>query len=256
MYIPMLPTVFVFIAFIGVATTSAGQVKYGVIEWDPTALIALWDSRAARFFGAFSFALAALGVNISANSISAANDLAALAPKYINIRRGQLIVAICAWAIVPWKILESATTFLNFMAAYCVFIAPIAAIIVMDFFVVQKRKYSLPDLYNPNGIYKYRYDVNWCSFVAFFVAIAPVMPGFINSVNGQIYVGSGVYPYKFAWLLGFFVASGVYIALSLIFKAHGTSIDQAILLESLEVATDVILISRSTDGDSKYGGKQ
>ncbi|KAJ5740995.1 hypothetical protein N7493_000867 [Penicillium malachiteum] len=243
LYIPMLPTVFVFIAFIGVATASAGQIKYGVTEWDPTALIALWDSRAARFFGGFSFALATLGVNISANSISAANDLAALAPKYIDIRRGQLIVAVCAWAIIPWKILESATTFLNFMQAYCIFIGPIAAIIVMDFFVVHKGKYSSPDLYNPDGIYKYRYDVNWRSFVAFFVAITPVMPGFINSINSQIDVGLGVYPYKFAWLLGFVGASGVYIALSLIFKAHGTFIDLPVLPQSREVTTDVIIIN-------------
>ncbi|KAF2816490.1 uncharacterized protein BDZ99DRAFT_137255 [Mytilinidion resinicola] len=42
----------------------------------------------------FSFALTALGVNISANSLSAANDLAALFPSYINIRRGQLLCAV------------------------------------------------------------------------------------------------------------------------------------------------------------------
>jgi NCS1 nucleoside transporter family len=123
-YVPVLPIFFTFISFIGIAATSAGGVRYGVLEWDPMALIAHWSSRACRFFAAFSFALAALGVNISANSLSAANDLTALFPKYINIRRGQIITAVLAWALVPWKILESAGSFLNFMSAYAVFLGP------------------------------------------------------------------------------------------------------------------------------------
>lgn len=46
--------------------------------------------------------------NVSANSISAANDLATLFPKYINIRRGQIITAILGgWAMAPFKILSS-----------------------------------------------------------------------------------------------------------------------------------------------------
>jgi NCS1 family nucleobase:cation symporter-1 len=124
LYVPMLPLIFTFIAFIGIAAASAGQAKYGTLEWDPMALIANWESRAARFFAAFSFALAALGVNISANSLSAANDLTALFPRYVNIRRGQLLCAILCWALVPWKILASAGNFLNFMAAYAVFLGP------------------------------------------------------------------------------------------------------------------------------------
>jgi hypothetical protein len=66
---------FTFIAFIGIASALSGGYHWGVVEWDPMALVAHWDSRAARFFAAFSFALAALGVNISANSLSAANGM-------------------------------------------------------------------------------------------------------------------------------------------------------------------------------------
>jgi hypothetical protein len=43
-----------------------------------------------------------LGINISANSISAANDLMSFCPKYINIRRGQLLAAVIgSWGFVP-----------------------------------------------------------------------------------------------------------------------------------------------------------
>lgn len=58
--------------------------------------------RAAAAFGAIGLIIVTLGINISANSISAANDLMAFAPRYINIRRGQILAAIIgSWAFVP-----------------------------------------------------------------------------------------------------------------------------------------------------------
>jgi len=227
-YVPMLPVFFTFIAFIGIASASAGQVHYGVLEWDPMALVGHWDSRAARFFAAFSFALASLGVNISANSLSAANDLMALMPRYINIRRGQLLTALLCWALVPWKILASAGTFLNFMSAYAIFLGPIAAIMLFDFWVIHKRRYDTLELYNPDGIYRYTYGVNWRAVVAFLVGVAPSLPGFVNGINHHIDVGSGIHPYQFGWLLGFVASALVYTALSLLLPARETFIARAV----------------------------
>jgi nucleobase:cation symporter-1, NCS1 family len=233
LYVPMLPIVFTFIAFIGIAASSAGQVKYGTLQWDPMALIAQWENRACRFFAAFSFALAALGVNISANSLSAANDLTALFPQYVNIRRGQLLCAIFCWALVPWKILESAGNFLNFMAAYAVFLGPIAAIMVWDYWLIHKRKYDTLALYQPHSIYRYTHGFNWRAIVAFLVGVAPNMPGFINSINTNIKVGVGVHPYQFGWLLGFVGTSIVYIALEKIFPPRETLIERAVLPDEI-----------------------
>lgn len=227
-YVPMLPLFFTFIAFIGIAASSAGDYHYGALEWDPMALVSHWDNRAARFFAAFSFALAALGVNISANSLSAANDLMALAPRFINIRRGQLICAVVCWALVPWKILKSAGSFLNFMAAYAIFLGPIAAIMLFDFWVVHKRKYDTLALYNPYGIYRYTYGVNWRAVVAFLSGVAPSLPGFINGINNNVDVGVGIHPYQFGWLLGFCGTALVYTVLSLVFPAKETFIAVAL----------------------------
>ena len=229
LYVPMLPIVFTFISFIGIAASSAGAVNYGTLEWDPMALISNWENRACRFFAAFAFALAALGVNISANSLSAANDLAALFPGYVNIRRGQLICAVLSWALVPWKILESAGSFLNFMSAYAIFLGPIAAIMVFDFWVIHHRKYDTLALYQPYGIYRYNYGINWRAIVAFLVGVAPSLPGFINSINPSIEVGVSVRPYEFGWLLGFAATSLVYLLLSHGFPAKETHLEHAVL---------------------------
>lgn len=229
----MLPLVFSFIAFVGIAASSAGQVKYGLAEipWDPNVLISHWESRACRFFAGFSFALASLGVNISANTLSAANDFAALAPRYINIRRGQLLCGLLIWALVPWKILESAGNFLNFMSAYAIFLGPIAAIMVFDFWVVKRAKYDVVALYQPdNPIYGYdHHGINWRAVIAFLCGVAPSLPGLINSVNSNINPGVGVYPYDIGWLIGFVGTSVVYLALSHFFPAKHSLLDRAVL---------------------------
>jgi nucleobase:cation symporter-1, NCS1 family len=123
----IIPTVFTLIGFVGIAVTSAGEVLYGATLWDPLTLIDHWDNRAASFFAAFSISLATLGTNISANSLSAANDMTVLFPRYINIRRGQVICAILGgWALCPWEILASAPGFLSFMSGYTVALGPFA----------------------------------------------------------------------------------------------------------------------------------
>lgn len=102
----IIPIVFTLCSFVGIAVTSAGITLYGQTLWDPLKLIDQWDNRAAAFFAAFAFVLTTLGTNVSANSLCAGNDMTALCPRWINIRRGQVICAILGgWALCPWEIL-------------------------------------------------------------------------------------------------------------------------------------------------------
>lgn len=252
LYVPMLPIVFTFIAFIGIACTSAGEAHYGSLDWNPATLIANWPNRSCQFFAGFAFSLAALGINISANSLSAANDLAALFPSYINIRRGQLICALIAWVMVPWKILATASGFLNFMSAYSVFLGPIASILVWDFWWVHKMKYDVIALYHPEGIYRYTYGINWRAITAFVVGVAPNLPGFINSINSSVTVGVGKRPYTFAWILGFVVTSLIYVVLSTVFPPTETMIPRAILPDEVyegEEGATVKIEGKAVDDD-------
>jgi len=117
----IIPVCFIPVCFFGIATTSASKVLYGEFYWNPADIFAQWTNRAAVFFASAAFAVSIIGTNISANSISAAVDLMTLCPKYINLRRGQILAAmIGGWAFVPWNILASAIAFLNFMTGYTV----------------------------------------------------------------------------------------------------------------------------------------
>lgn len=96
------------VGLLGIFTAAAAQTAYGEIIWNPIVIIGLWmesgshGGRAAAAFGAIGLIIVTLGINISANSISAANDLMAICPRYINIRRGQLLAAVIgSWGFVP-----------------------------------------------------------------------------------------------------------------------------------------------------------
>lgn len=183
----------------------------------------------------------------------------ALAPRYINMRRGQLLTAFLCWALVPWKILESAGSFLNFMSAYAIFLGPIAAIMLFDFWVIHKRKYDTIALYNPHGIYRYTYGVNWRAIVAFLVGVAPSLPGFVNGINNNIDVGSGIHPYQFGWLLGFVGTAIVYTILSLVFPARETFIERALRPDEVfaqqgEIVEEEHSVAQVDQIDSEKGG--
>ncbi|KAL9616053.1 MAG: hypothetical protein Q9160_009036 [Pyrenula sp. 1 TL-2023] len=241
LYVPLVPVIFTFISFIGVAASSAGQAKYGGdLQWDVIALITYWESRVARFFAAASFALAAVGLNISANSLSAANDLMVLVgPRWVNIRRGQLICAVLCWALVPWKILQSAGSFLNFLSAYAVFLGPIAGILLVDFWVLHKRKYDVRELYKYGGRYHYWRGINWRAWAAFVISIAPTLPGLVQTVApDSVDVGVGVRPFQIGWLLSFVAGCGIYLALSYGFPAKATFVDSAVTPDKVHEVMD------------------
>lgn len=161
----VIPFIFTIVGLLGIFTAAASTVAYpeevakeGTPLWNPVTIVGLWSAsgssagRAASAFGAIGLIIVTLGINISANSISAANDLVSFFPKYINIRRGQILAAVIgAWLCVPvcyrvsryhpafstdislqWKILASAQKFLAFLSGYTIFLGPMTAIIMTE----------------------------------------------------------------------------------------------------------------------------
>ncbi|KAH8881804.1 hypothetical protein GQ53DRAFT_701752 [Thozetella sp. PMI_491] len=187
----VIPVIFTIVGLLGIFTAAAAQTAYGRIIWNPIEIIDLWmasgshGGRAAAAFGAIGLIIVTLGINISANSISAANDLMSFAPKYIDIRRGQLLAAfIGSWAFVPWKILASAAKFLAFLGGYTIFLGPMTSILITDYFIVRRGNVSVPDMYNFHGMYRYsqRYGSNWRAVLAFFIGCIPPLPGFVDNI--------------------------------------------------------------------------
>lgn len=169
-------------ALIGVLVTSAAKEMYGTVIWNPLLLIQHVQHvqytaacRAGTFFAGCGFLSSQIWVNITQNTISSGMDLAGLAPKYINMRRGALILATCGLIIQPWRYLTKATTFLSVLSGFGVFIAPITGVVIADFWVVRKQQWKIPDLYLQGGIYWYTWGLNWRAFASFWIAAIPSM---------------------------------------------------------------------------------
>ncbi|KAG1818360.1 cytosine-purine permease [Suillus variegatus] len=238
----IIPVAFTLCSFAGLAVTSAGIVLYGSALWDPLQLIDQWDNRAAAFFASFAFLLTTIGTNISANALVAANDLTVCLPKYINIRRGQVICAfIGGWAFCPWEVLAKASGFLSFLSGYTIFIGPFVGIMISDYWLIHRGRIDVPAMYQVYGRYRYTFGVNWRALATLVICIAPAMPGLVHSINPSINVGGIHNLFAIGWIFGFWSAFVVYSVLSTLFPAQDTYVEKAVLPD------DVIPPSASCD---------
>ncbi|GAA5853777.1 hypothetical protein JCM8547_007445 [Rhodosporidiobolus lusitaniae] len=240
LFVPMLWTICALFGSIAANMTTVIPRYEGAQIFQPFDLIDQggWlgnkGGRAAAFFCSAAWALGNMTTNITANSISSANDLASLFPRWVNIFRGQMFaVTVGVWAFAPWKVLASAGSFISFMSSYSIVLAPIAAILCADFFVVKKQKYNVPELYDFKGIYRYWHGFNLPALAALLIAIPPNLPGMINALNSSINIGNAKYIYAIADIFGMVVAAGVHIGLSKLFPDRDSLIAEAVLSDDV-----------------------
>ncbi|RMZ83169.1 hypothetical protein DV738_g1405, partial [Chaetothyriales sp. CBS 135597] len=248
----IIPIVFTVVGLLGIFTAAAAQTAYGHVIWNPIEIIDLWmesgsvGGRVAAAFGAIGLIIVTLGINIAANSISAANDLMSFCPKYINIRRGQLLAAVIgSWGFVPWKILASAAKFLAFLGGYTIFLGPMTSIIMTDYFIVRRGNVSVPDMYNFHGMYRYspKLGTNWRAVVAFFIGCLPPLPGFVDNIKAAGNEKSSVSMggrnlFAIGYIYSFVAAAIFYAALNRFFPHTESIMDHAETGEDIVAAND------------------
>lgn len=240
-----MPVCFIVIAIFGMIGANGSRILYGEIAWDPLTIADHWTSpggRAAAFFVAFAFMLANIAINMSANSISVAVDLATLFPKYLNLRRAQYVLAVVgAWAITPWNILASAESLLTFMDGYSIFLGPIAGILISDYWFVNKQRLSIPDMYRPDGMYSYeKWGTNWRAVVAYFVGFVPLLPGLAQATSPTLQISEGAsHLFAIGWLFSFLSSSFLYIVLSKVFPPKSEHTGKTIEAQLNEEETSV-----------------
>ncbi|KAK3634341.1 hypothetical protein LTR56_015375 [Elasticomyces elasticus] len=187
---------------------------------NPLFVILLWDNRTGKFFAGFLFCFANIMTNVAGNSVPFANDLMGLFPKYINIRRGQIICAILGFAICPWLIQAKAARFLAFLNGYTVFLGPLIGLLVSDYWLVRRGKgFNVRCLYTPkNSLYWYTAGVNPRAIAALLTGITPLLPGLAHSINEKLPVARGALQfYTMAWLDGLIITMVTYYLLYLAF---------------------------------------
>ena len=228
-----LPTTMALYSFIGVAVTSATIVIFGKPMWDPVEVLTRMESKVALIVAMLAICIATLATNIAANVVSPANDFAHLSPRLITFRTGGMITAILGVLIMPWKLIESSHGYIfTWLVAYSALLGAVGGILVCDYWAIRRARLSLPDLYDPNGQYRYDSGVNWRAVVALVVAIAPCAPGFVNLFKPGAHDGFFDRLYTYAWFVTFFLAFVLYFGLTMLFppprqdEASGFSVVQ------------------------------
>ena len=82
----------------------------------------------------------------------------------------------CSVLANPWRFLTQAETFITVLSSFGVFMSPAAAVLVVDFWLVRKQKWNIPELYVPGGICWFNYGFNWRAYLAYFLGMWPAVP--------------------------------------------------------------------------------
>jgi NCS1 family nucleobase:cation symporter-1 len=216
-----IPIGFAVTCFIGVIVGSSSNVIFGEAIWNPLDLLGKFldsqpsaGTRAGVFFISSAFALAQLGVNIAANSVSAGSDLTALLPKFLNIRRAGYICAVIGLIICPWNLLNSSSTFTTYLSAYSTFLSSVVGVMISDYYFVRKGYLKIGDLYSGSkqGVYYFTFGVNWRAYVAYIAGILINAVGFAGAVGARIST-TAQNMYHLNFYLGFIISSFVYYGL-------------------------------------------
>jgi NCS1 family nucleobase:cation symporter-1 len=227
-----LPTTMIGFSAMGIVITSALQrVLRGVPLdklWDPVNALSFITSASpppglaqpllasattritVALIALVSVGIATLSVNIAANVVSPANDFANLAPRRISFKTGGLITGIIGILLMPWKLLASAGSYVfTWLIGYSALLAPIAGIMIADYWLVRRRQLDLADLYRPGGRYGGTKPV---AVIALLAGVAPNVPGFLHAAGLATVPAFFNTLYVYAWFSGFLVGALVYLA--------------------------------------------
>jgi len=146
-----------------------------------------------------------LSVNIAANVVSPANDFANAFPKWISFKTGGLITGIIGIIVQPWRLLADADKYFGYLGTYSGALGSIAAVLIVDYWIIRKKELKVADLYKTAGVYTYVGGWNWCAVVATLLGCGFALGGkFISPMAILL---------DYAWFVGFLVSGASYYLL-------------------------------------------
>lgn len=99
--------------------------------------------------------------------------------------------------------MADAASFLAFLGSYSIFVGPILGCMLADYFFVRRGNLHIPSLYtsDKDGLYYFKYGVNWWGSLAFVFAVVLGIPGLNYSVNPNKASKAAANMSAISWLL-------------------------------------------------------
>ena len=186
-----LPINMVFFSFIALVITAGTLVIFGEALTNPSDIVDRVDTLPLTIIAALTFFAATVGINMVANFIPPAYDLANLFPKHINFRMGGLITAVIAFFVgALWLSFISKIGIVGFVNAIGAVIAPFFGILIIDYYLIKRQHIDMNNLFSdqPTGAYYYYKGWNIRALIAFAIgaifSIATVLIPALTKLEG------------------------------------------------------------------------
>jgi NCS1 family nucleobase:cation symporter-1 len=209
-------TMFMF-SGLGVLLTSASMELVGETISDPINLIGHIDNTLWVVLSMLMIILATISTNTAANIVSPTNSFQNIAPKYISENKGVIVTGVIGILLMSWELLKKLgwldsdvsveSLYSNWLLGYSSLLGPIAGIMIVDYFLVRRQQYELPDLYRDGGVYP---AWNTAGFIAFLI------PAGLTLV--AITTGSLGWFYNYGWFTGSILGGILYYFASVVRK--------------------------------------
>jgi len=201
-----LPGTMMLYSFVGIFVTCAAVINFDDIliandaPWDPIALLAKFDNVWVVVISQIFMIIATLSTNIAANVIAPANAFSNLLPKKISFRSGGVITGIIGIIIFPWLLLNEIQSLLIDVSAV---LGPVLAILVCDYYLIQKKEIQLAELYKIDGVYTF----GGSGFNK--AAIISLLIGAFIAIGGKWIPAMSSF-YAVSWFSGFIISFVLY----------------------------------------------
>lgn len=194
-----LPVNFIVFAIITVIVTAGTVQVFGKAIMDPIEIVERIGNPWVVALGSITFIVATMGINIVANFVSPAYDIANLHPEKIDFKMGGLITSILSVMVCPWIFVSSPGAITVFVSVFGAILGPMFGIMVADYYIVKKQQVVLEDLYtmDPDGSLYFEGGWNRKALVAL-AAAGAVSVGFSAMGAYDILPNGG----DWGWLIG------------------------------------------------------
>ena len=207
-------------SFITLMITGGTIAIFGEYVSSPTEMVAKVDNLGLTIIAAFAFFAATVGINMVANFIPPAYDLANLMPDKINFKTGGLITAGFGFVIGGmWVAVITQMGLFPFVNTLGAILAPVFGIMMVDYYIIKKEKLDVDALFDDSPKAKYHYNggFNYKGMLAWilsgYIAVGTVWPNILVLGLGDFFAnlgGGGGY----AWIIGASLGAVVHLAIS------------------------------------------
>jgi nucleobase:cation symporter-1, NCS1 family len=206
-----LPVNFLVFSIITVIVTAGTLNVFGEAIMDPVLIVEKIGNPIVVAIGSITFIVATMGINIVANFVSPAYDIANLYPEKISFRLGGLITSILSVLVCPWLFVSSPQAITLFVSIFGAVLGPLFGTIIADYYLVKRQSVDLNDLYSMSPTGTYFYESGWNRNAVIALAISGVISiglALLGAYGVIINVGD------WGWLIGAAAAALAYYALS------------------------------------------